>query len=606
MSVIDEVKQKTDIVEVIGQHVPLTKAGRNFRALCPFHSEKAPSFYVFPERQSWHCFGACSTGGDVFSFVMKQQGIDFGEALRLLADQAGVTIPSTVRPDARKDERERLYLVNEAAATYFHERLLNSPDAAKAREYLLRRGFTPETVAAFRLGYGPNSLEALKQHMVETGYSEKELLDAGLLVETDAGFATGGNTRDRFRNRLMSPIRDARGRTTGFGARVLDDSLPKYTNSPQTLVFDKSGTLYAADLAAPAIRQQDRAVLVEGYMDVMTAHQNGFANVVASMGTAVTERQVSILKRLTRNITLALDADAAGKEAMLRCVDYENALDAEVQVMLLPGGRDPDDVIREDPGRWQGLLENAVPVLDYALDMTAADLDLSTARGQARLIREFLPVLARMRDIVRRDHYIRKLEIRTGTKYNVIEASLKDHMAAARPARRTTPAGGPGKPVRKAAATPTAPLLSSPIEEQCLSLLLQHPELKDESEELLPEYFQNSHNREVFVAWQQSADLESLKDRLDPAIWEQVDGLAAKELLGTRFEEKWSRIVLRLKKEHLRELKMLEAAALREVIAGGDEADAARLTEDGIEANAQLLEVFRQEARANRSARDES
>ena len=596
MSEVDEVKQKIDIVEVIGQHVKLTKSGRNFRALCPFHSEKAPSFYVFPERQSWHCFGACNTGGDVFSFIMKQQGIDFGEALRLLAEQTGVTLPSRVRLDARKDERERLHQVNEAAATYFHDQLLSSPDAAKARDYLLRRGFTADTVAAFQLGYGPDRWEALKQHLAERGYSESELVDAGLVVETDAGSATGGNTRDRFRNRLMFPIHDARGRTTGFGARVLDDSLPKYTNSPQTLVFDKSGTLYALHLAAPAIRKQDRAILVEGYMDVITAHQNDFRNVIASMGTAITERQVTTLKRLTRNITLALDADAAGKEAMLRCVDYENTLDAEVRVMLLPGGRDPDDVIREDPDVWKDLIENAVPVVDYALDMTTAGLDLSTARDQARVIREFLPILARMKDIVRRDHYIRKLEIRTGTRYNVIEAALKDHMTASRP----------GKAARKSVQVATAPLLSRPIEEECLSLLLQHPELKDNSEEFLPDYFQNSQNREIFIAWQQSADLESLKEILDPSIWEQVDSLVSRSLVSGRLEQKHSRLVLRLKKEHLREVKTLEAAALEEAMTGGTDIDVTQLSQEGIETNIQLQEVFQQEARANRSARDES
>jgi len=593
MSEIDEVKQKTDIVEVIGQHVPLTKAGRNFRALCPFHSETAPSFYVFPERQSWHCFGACSTGGDVFSFVMKQQGIEFGEALRLLAEQAGVTIPARGRPDARKDERERLHQLNESAATYFHERLRHSPDAAKARDYLLRRGFTSETVAAFRLGYSPNSRELLKQHLKDSGHEEKELLDAGLLVETD-----DGTTRDRFRNRLMFPIRDARGHTTGFGARALDDSPPKYTNSPQTLVFDKSGTLYAVDLAAPAIRKQDGAVLVEGYMDVMTAHQNGFENVVASMGTAITERQVGILRRLTRNLALALDADAAGKEAMLRCVDYENTLEAEVRVMVLPAGRDPDDVIRKDPGSWQALIQNAVPVLDFALDMAAADLDLTTARGQARLIREFLPILGKMKDIVRRDHYMRELEIRTGTKYNVVEAALKDHMAATR---------RPGKPATEAVKPPAASLLSSPIEEECLSLLLQHPELKDRSEELLPEYFQNSQNREVFVAWQQSADLESLKERLDPALWEQVDALASRSLLSSKLEKRFPDYVRRLKEGLLRELKAREAAV--HAPAGElseTEADLARLQEQGLDTNTRLLEIFQEKARANRSARDES
>jgi len=596
MSEIDEVKQKTDIVEVIGQHVKLTRSGRNFRALCPFHSEKAPSFYVFPERQSWHCFGACNTGGDVFSFIMKQQGIEFGETLRLLAEQTGVTIPSRVRPDARKDERERLHQVNEAAATYFHDQLLSSPGATKARDYLLRRGFTAETVAAFQLGYGPDRWEALKQHLAERGYSEKELVDAGLLVETDTGFATGGKTRDRFRNRLMFPIHDARGRTTGFGARVLDDSLPKYTNSPQTLVFDKSGTLYAVHLAASAIRKQDRAILVEGYMDVITAHQNGYRNVIASMGTSVTERQVTTLKRLTKNITLALDADAAGKEAMLRCVDYENTLNTEVQVMLLPGGRDPDDVIREDRDVWKNLIENAVPVLDYAFDMAATEPDLNTSKGQMEAVNELLPIIDRIKDIKRLDHYVRKLAKLAKKEYNTIERALSAHRARART----------GQPVRKSVQVATAPILSSPIEEECLSLLLQHPELKDESEELLSDYFQNSQNREIYIAWQQSAGIELLKERLDPSMWEQVDALVSRSLVPGRLEQKYSRLVLRLKKEHLREVKTLEAAALEEARTGGADIDVTQLSQEGIEANIQLQEVFQQEARANRSTRDES
>jgi len=341
MGVIDDVKQRIDIVEVIGEYVPLTKAGRTFRALCPFHSEKNPSFYVYPERQSWHCFGACNTGGDVFSFIMKKQGIDFGEALRLLAERAGISIPSRLEPEAGKDERERLYQANAAATQYFHNLLLNSPDGEKARGYLAKRGLLPKTVSDFQLGFSLNSWEALKQYLVEKGYSESELVPAGLLIEGE----TGG-THDRFRNKLMFPIFDIRGRVTGFGARVLDDSLPKYLNSPQTPVFDKSSTLYAINLATAVIRQQDCAVIVEGYMDVMMAHQNGFQNVIASMGTSLTEKQVSTLKKLTKNMMLALDADAAGEEATLRAVGYENTLGAEVRVCILPTGKDPDDVRR--------------------------------------------------------------------------------------------------------------------------------------------------------------------------------------------------------------------------------------------------------------------
>ncbi|MFC1988211.1 DNA primase, partial [Chloroflexota bacterium] len=420
MSVIDEVKQKTDIVEVISQHTALKKAGRNFTALCPFHTEKRPSFFVYPEQQSWHCFGACNTGGDVFSFIMKKQGIDFGEALRLFAQRAGVTIPSRTEPDSGKDERERLYQLNETAVQYFHNLLINSQAGEKARNYLSGRGLSAKTITDFQLGFSLDSWEALKGYLIEKGYTESELLEAGLIVATEAG-----RTHDRFRNRLMFPISDARGRTIGFGARVLDDSLPKYLNSPQTPTFDKSGSLYAINLAAPAVRQQNLAVIVEGYMDVITAHQNGFNNVVASMGTSITERQVSTLKRLSRNMVLALDADAAGEEAMLRCVGYENSIDAEVKVVVLPKGKDPDDVIKEGPETWQQLLDKALPVIDYTFDMVTSRLNLTTARDKVSAVDALLPIVAKIKDIVRQAHYLQKLARLVKVDENKLETALR-------------------------------------------------------------------------------------------------------------------------------------------------------------------------------------
>ena len=292
MSAIDEVKQRTDIVDVVSQYTALKKAGRNLTALCPFHSEKHPSFFVYPEQQSWHCFGACNTGGDVFSFVMRKEGVGFGEALRLLAQRAGVSLPSRMEREGGREEKEELYQINEAAARYFNNLLLNSPAAEKVRSYVTSRGFLPQTVTDFQLGFSLDSWEALKQYLLERGHSEDKILEAGLLIE-----AENGKTHDRFRGKLMFPIRDIKGRIIGFGARALDDSLPKYTNSPQTPTFDKSGSLYGIDLAAMAIRQQDTAIIMEGYMDVITAHQNGVTNVVASMGTAVTETQVNTLKK---------------------------------------------------------------------------------------------------------------------------------------------------------------------------------------------------------------------------------------------------------------------------------------------------------------------
>jgi DNA primase len=451
MSVIEEVKQKVDIVDIVSQYTSLTKSGRTLRGLCPFHSEKTPSFFVYPEQQSWHCFGACSTGGDVFSFVMKKEGIDFGEALRLLGERAGVSIPSRPEPGAGRDEKERLYQTNEAAARYFHELLLNSPAAEKARDYIANRGLSLATVTGFQLGFSLNSWDALKEYLEERGYNENELLSGGLVTEKEAG----GNY-DRFRNRLMFPIHDTKGHIIGFGARALDDSLPKYLNSPQTAVFDKSGSLYGIDLAAPAIREQDMAVIVEGFMDAITAHQCGFNNVVASMGTAVTEKQVNTLKRLTRNVVLALDADVAGEEAMLRSVGYENTLGAEVRVIVLPEGKDPDSVIKEDTRTWQDLLGKALPIMDYTFNMITASLDLSTARDKSLAVDRLLPIIAEMKDIVRQGHYLEREAVPAGQRDR---AQPGKRVEANQASTDWTP--GQSSPARSSRASPAPSLLQS-------------------------------------------------------------------------------------------------------------------------------------------------
>jgi len=592
MSVIDEVKQRIDIVEVVSQYASLKKAGRTFRALCPFHSEKNPSFFVYPEQQSWHCFGACNTGGDVFAFVMKKESIDFGEALRLLAQRAGVTIPSRFEPGAEGKEKERLYQVNQAAAQYFHNLLVNSPAGEKARNYVASRGLSPETVAEFQLGYSLNSWDALKQYLTERGYTESELLTAGLVIQTEEG-----KTYDRFRNQLIFPILDARERTTGFGARVLDDSSPKYLNSPQTPIFDKSSSLYGINLATAAIRQQNMAVIVEGYMDAITAHQNGFNNVVASMGTSVTEKQVSTLKRLTRNMVLALDADTAGEAAMLRGIGYENMLDAEVKVIILPRGKDPDDVIKEDKQNWQHLMEEALPVVDYAFNMVTAKLDLKTARDKSLAADKLLPTVAEMKDTVRQAHYLQKLARLLKLSERSLDAALGKIKASQ--GRRQIK-----EPKPEAMTRALRPLLSSPLEEYCLALLLQHPELRDKGEGLLPEHFESSENREIFIAWQQANDLSSLKAQLDTALHEEVDALINKSLPANQIEQKYDNCVRRLREIFLKSLeaKRAEIFAL-EAESGGTGADLAKLEEEGIEPSIQLREVFAQKARRGQEQR---
>lgn len=582
MSTIDEVKQKTDIVEVVGQYLPLTKAGRVFKGLCPFHSEKHPSFFVYPERQSWHCFGACNTGGDVLSFVMKKEDTDFGTALRLLAERAGVALSVKFEPEAGGKEKERLYQINQAAAQYFYSLLLSSPVAEKALNYVTARGFSSKTIDDFQLGFSPNRWEALTQYLLERGYTEDELLAIGLIIK-----AEDGQTHDRFRNRLMFPIFDTRGRITGFGARVLDDSLPKYVNSPQTPIFDKSGILYGINRASAAIRQQDLAVIVEGYMDVITAHQNGFNNVVASMGTSITEKQVNILKRITRNIALALDADTAGEEAMLRCVGYENMLDAEIKVIILPSGRDPDDVIKEDTGVWQKLLGEALPVIDYTFGKVASTFDLTTAKGKSLVVDRLLPIIAGIKNDIRRDHYLRKAAELIGVSYSAIEAAL----SRIKPDRRAV------EPRKATVERALQPMVSSPLEQDCLTLLLQHPELKGNSPGLLPEYFESSENREIFTAWQQTDNPLSLKEKLDMAIHDYTDSLAKKNLPAARVERRYADYALRLRERFLRSLeaKRAEVFAL-EAESGGTAAELAKLEEQGIEVSVQLGEVFNQRA----------
>jgi DNA primase len=420
----------------------------------------------------------------------------------------------------------------------------------------------------------------LKKYLIDKGYTEAEMLAAGLIKEGEAG----RKSHDWFRDKLMFPIADARGRIIGFGGRALGPSSegPKYINSPQTPLFDKSGSLYALHLAKDAIREQGLAVIVEGYMDVITAHQNGFSNVVASMGTSVTERQVETLKRITKNLTLALDADAAGEEAMLRGVEFENALGAEVRVVILPSGKDPDDVIKEDPTAWPPLLAQAVPVVDFTFDMVAAGLDLTTAKDKSAAVDKLLPIIAEVKDPIRQAHYLQKLARLVQVSERSIEAALS--RLKTRPKRASTEP----KPE-----TYLQPILASPVEDYCLALLLQHPELKIEDEGLLPEYFEGSQNREIFIARRQSAKIEELRERLDPAVHEQLDGLLGRSLSPNKIEPKYAECALRLRERYLRSLAAkIEAVLAHEAESGGKAADLAKLKEQGLEVNNQLGELF--------------
>ena len=579
MSIIEEVKQKTDIVEIIGQYTKLTKAGKNLKGLCPFHSEKHGSFFIYPDEQRWHCFGACNEGGDVFSFIMKQQNIDFGDALRMLAEKAGVEVPAMSGQKEDKEKYDKLYQVNQAAAQYYHNILINTDYGAKAKAYVVKRGLNDKAIADFQLGFSLNNRDSLKIYLLEKGFKENELLEAGVITKGD-----GKDSRDVFRNRLMFPILDIKGRCCGFGGRTFEDNQAKYINSSQSPVFDKSGNLYGINLAVQAIRKEDKAVLVEGYMDVIMAHQYGFSNVVASMGTAVTDKQMNIFKKLTKNLILALDSDAAGEEAMLRCVGYENLIGNEIKVAVMPPGSDPDDVIRKDASVWQTNIDNSIPVIDYTFDMLTAKLDLSTAKDKSVAAARLMPVIIQIEDRIRRAHYLQKLSRIVGVGVRELEATIKKNVEY-------------NKHVNKKGETPSAaivrPAYSQPIEEYCLTLLLQFPKLKSFKNRLKPEYFENTENREIFIALSQTEDFEHIKNSLDFTVWEYLDNLAKKEVPSDKIEQKMSVCILRLHEKFLRGLEMKrEVIFAAEAASKGSIAGLTKLEEQGIEGSSELKEVF--------------
>ena len=559
MTEVEEVKARLDILDVIGQYVQLQRAGRSFKALCPFHSERTPSFIVSPERQSWHCFGACGTGGDVIAFVMRKEGLEFPEALRMLAQRAGVPLRERQRSPDEDRQRERLRAAQEAAAQWYRQMLLRSEAAQGARKYLERRGVDVAAAEAFQLGHSPPAWEATRQHLHERGFSDAELLAAGLLVEGESGL------HDRFRGRLMFPIRDLRGWVIGFGARALDDTPPKYLNTSQTAVFDKGSTLYGLDRAAEAIRKGGRAVIVEGYMDVIAAHQHGFADVVATMGTSLTERQVRLLKRFTRNIVVALDIDQAGTAATLRSQEVIEGAAGKVNVALVTGegrdpeepvfrsqrdfealvprdpeklvryedtfavdirvipktylGKDPDEIIHSDPQTWPRLVEEATPVLDYKLKELQEKLSGADPRGRSQMVQEFLPLLAAVTDRVVRAHYLQRLS----RLALVSERELAGMLASVRTRRQASP-------VQATAATPAAPAKGQAREEFLLALLLQYPHLRPEGAELPEELLWASENRQVLAAWKQLEGIEAVKEALPGELTPHLERLLNRRL----------------------------------------------------------------------------
>lgn len=493
MSVVDDIKARIDIVDLVSETVQLRRTGKNYIGFCPFHpNSRTPAFVVFPDSGTWRCFGQCNEGGDIFKFVMKKDGLDFSQALHVLAQRAGVTVtPVTPEKQAEEDEHERLRTLLEEAATFYHYHLMQTPDGQQALDYLReKRGLTQETIEKFGLGYAPNAWDTALRYFTGKGYTADELLQVGLVTERQSG----EGVYDKFRHRVMFPIRDGLGRMVGFGGRILNpEDQPKFMNSPQTVLFDKGRLLYALDQARKAIRAQDQVVIVEGYLDVIALHQGGFSNVVSPMGTALTEDQLRMLKKLTRRIVLALDPDTAGQKATLRGLEMarqamdhsteigfdprgllrsEARLEADLRVTTLPEGLDPDEIVLRDPQEWARIVEAARPIVVHVMETLAAGQDLEDPKVKSAIAAQVLPLIEDVPNPVERDAYRQRL----ARLLRVDERALLGANPPARPVRRRPTSLTNSRP-----ATPQ-PLISQAarpevnLETHCLRLLLRQPE----------------------------------------------------------------------------------------------------------------------------------
>ena len=602
MTAIQDVKSRSDIVDVVSDRVTLAKSGRNFKAACPFHAEKTPSFYVFPDRQTWRCFGACADGGDVISFTMKAESLDFAQALSRLAERAGVALPT---PQARQRD-EALDNVNEAAMLFFRG-ALKSAGGEKARQYLERRGVSPEAEEQFQLGFSLTGWDSLTRHLKEQGYQERQIIDAGLATKTERGDA-----RDLFHGRLIFPIWDSGGKPAGFGGRALDDSTPKYLNTPRTPLFDKGRLLYGLHLARESIAKDGVAVVVEGYMDVIAAHQHGFRNVVASMGTALTESQVGALRNIASTFVLALDPDNAGQEATLRSlysswqvferralrsggrsgvVFYERQPHASLKVAVLPPGKDPDLLIRESPEEWERLTTEARPLMDYLFDVMASRLDSSSGQDKLQATEALFPFIASMDNPYDQDRYFRRLAELMGVSEDALEASV------GRPQRRAAPQGrgaGGGTSAPRGSASPLSMANRDPLEEYCLSLLLQRPELAEREVDISPDYFELSENRDIFTKWAESATIDDIRESLSPNLAEHFEALLSRENPPSNVKERakaLDEVINRLKERFFK----VQEQALMERLEGADWTDMSGLQpslNQAREINRRLKELF--------------
>lgn len=553
MTAIDEIKARIDIVDLVSETVQLRRSGKNYAGFCPFHTnQRTPAFAVFPDTGTWRCFGQCNEGGDIFRFVMKKEGWEFSEALRYLAEKAGVTLHTpTAQEQAAAEEHAALRSLLEEAVIFFRHQMVNTSPGVQALDYLRKvRNLTDETMESFGLGYAPAGWDHTLWHFRNKGYSEQDLIDAGLVtVREEGGIDDRSGIYDRFRHRIMFPIRDERGRMCGFGARVLSpDDLPKFLNSPQGPLFDKGSLLYGLDRARRAIREAEQSVIVEGYLDVVALHQAGFTNVVSPMGTALTSSQLALLKKSSDRIILALDPDAAGSQATLRglqvarqsmertaepvfdtrgVLGLKARMDVDIRVVTLPEGEDPDEVVARDPQLWSQLVKAAKPVVIHVMEVLAEGQNMDDPRAKTELARQVLPLIEDMPDPIERDTYRQRLaRLLRVSERALLEIAPPSAGRRRRfpPAMRKAQGDGLEQDSRKGTQQGVASQLVSgmgfqnvgySLEAHCLGVLLRRPDLLYQVDRglreaglsrLTPDDFKHSDHRTIFRLLQESVD----------------------------------------------------------------------------------------------------
>lgn len=494
-SVLQEIKDRLNIAEVIGGYIQVKKAGSAFKALCPFHHEKTPSMQISPQKQIWHCFG-CGEGGDVISFVQKYENLEFKEALRLLADRAGVRLPEfrPKNPEA-ENEKDTLFRINDFAARFYHQVLVSDLRGKDALKYLLGRGLSLETINKWQIGFAPDDFHALEQALATKQVRQADMVKAGVSTKNERG-----QVYDRFRGRITFPIFDLSNRCLGFSARILKDDgkSAKYVNSPETIIYNKSRVLFGLNFAKNVARQKEEVVVVEGQMDCISAHQAGIANVVASSGTALTEQQLDLLSRFTRHLKFCFDADAAGLKATRRAIEMYLGKDFVVKIVDLKGAKDPDELLKEGPERFLSLIGQAPLFMDYYLAKAFENYQEKSVEQKKEATRDVLPLIKALTDAVEQDHYVRVLAEKLGASEKAVRQSLSAVKSPGQP-----------PPAAKTAKKPElhGQVTRNGLEKEAFGGILSYPDFARQAREKLGlEDFENPEIRQALEPFFKSTE----------------------------------------------------------------------------------------------------